>query len=107
MSARPKAVLYRMVMPEHVCPYGLKTKDLLRRHGFEVEDHWLKSRAETDAFKAHHKVETTPQTFIEGVRIGGYNEVRAYLGKPLPDPNAVSYSDHAHTSVCNHSGTYL
>ena len=91
MSARPKAVLYRMVMPEHVCPYGLKTRDLLRRHGFEVEDHWLKSRAETDAFKAHHKVETTPQTFINGVRIGGYNEVRAYLGKPLPDPNAVSY----------------
>ncbi len=72
-------------------PCGLKTKDLLRRHGFEVEDHWLKSRAETDAFKAHHKVETTPQTFIDGVRIGGYNEVRAHLGKPLPDPNAVSY----------------
>ena len=91
MNARPKAILYRMVMPEHVCPFGLKTRDLLRRHGFDVEDHWLKSRAETDAFKAHHKVETTPQTFIAGVRIGGYNEVRAYLGKPLPDPNAVSY----------------
>jgi glutaredoxin len=91
MNTRPKAILYRMVMPEHVCPYGLKTKDLLRRHGFDVEDHWLKSRAETDAFKAHHKVETTPQTFIDGVRIGGYNEVRAYLGKPLPDPKTVSY----------------
>jgi glutaredoxin len=91
MNARPKAILYRMVMPEHVCPYGLKTKDILRRHGFDVEDHWLKSRAETDAFKAHHKVETTPQTFIDGVRIGGYNEVRAHLGKPLPDPDAVSY----------------
>jgi glutaredoxin len=80
-----------MVMSEHVCPYGLKTKDLLRRHGFDVEDHWLKSRAETDAFKAHHKVETTPQTFIDGVRIGGFNEVRAYLGRPLPDPKTVSY----------------
>lgn len=91
MSASRKAILYRMVMPDHVCPFGLKTKDLLRRHGFAVEDHWLKSRAETDAFKAHHKVETTPQTFIDDVRIGGYTEVRAYLGKPLPDPNAVSY----------------
>ena len=91
MNAPRKAILYRMVMPEHVCPYGLKTKDLLRRHGFDVEDHWLKSRAETDAFKAHHRVETTPQTFIEGVRIGGYEELRAYLGKPLPDPKAVSY----------------
>ena len=91
MNTRPKAILYRMVMPEHVCPYGLKTKDLLRRHGFDVEDHWLKSRAETDAFKAHHKVETTPQTFIDGVLIGGYEELRAYLGKPLPDPKTVSY----------------
>jgi glutaredoxin len=91
MNAPRKAILYRVVMPEHVCPYGLKTKDLLRRHGFDVEDHWLKSRAETDAFKAHHKVETTPQTFIDGVRIGGYEELRAYLGKPLPDPKAVSY----------------
>ena len=91
MNTRPKAILYRMVMPEHVCPFGLKTKDLLRRHGFDVEDHWLKSRAETDAFKAHHKVETTPQTFIDGVRIGGYEELRAYLGKPLPDPKTVSY----------------
>jgi hypothetical protein len=27
--AAKKAVLYRMVMPHHVCPYGLKAKDLL------------------------------------------------------------------------------
>jgi glutaredoxin len=91
MTAPRKAILYRMVMSQHVCPFGLKTKALLRRHGFDVEDHWLKSRAETDAFKAHHKVETTPQTFIDGVRIGGYTEVRTYLGKPLPDPDSVSY----------------
>ena len=86
-----KAVLYRMVMPDHVCPFGLKAKDLLHRHGFDVEDRWLTSRAEIDAFKAQHNVETTPQTFIDGVRIGGYTEVRAWLGKPLPDPKAVSY----------------
>ena len=79
MNAPRKAILYRMVMPQHVCPFGLKTKDLLRRHGFEVEDRWLESRAETDAFKAQHKVETTPQTFIDGVRIGGYDDVRAWL----------------------------
>lgn len=91
MTTPRKAILYRMVMPGHVCPFGLKAKDLLRRHGFDVEDHWLTSRAETDAFKAHHKVETTPQTFIDGARIGGYEELRAFLGKPLPDPKAVSY----------------
>ncbi len=45
MQAARKAVLYRMVTPEHTCPYGLKAKDLLERQGFEVEDHLLTDRA--------------------------------------------------------------
>ena len=44
------AKLYRMVMPGHLCPYGLKSKDLLEREGYEVEDHHLNTREETDAF---------------------------------------------------------
>ena len=49
-TAQRKAILYRMVMPKHTCPYGLKAKDLLERQGYEVEDHWLRTREETDAF---------------------------------------------------------
>src|SRR5947207_2878155 len=30
-SAAKKAVIYRMVMPEHTCPWGLKAVDLLKR----------------------------------------------------------------------------
>ena len=30
--ARPRATLYRMVMDQHVCPFGLKARHLLRRH---------------------------------------------------------------------------
>jgi glutaredoxin len=86
-----KAVLYRMVMPEHVCPWGLKAKDLLRREGYEVEDRHLKTRAETDAFKAEHQVPTTPQVFIGGRRIGGYDDLRRFLGKKVVDPKATSY----------------
>ena len=51
MSETKRATLYRMVMPEHVCPYGLKSKWLLESHGYAVDDHWLRTRAETDAFK--------------------------------------------------------
>jgi glutaredoxin len=95
MSSHPrvkkKAVLYRMVMPEHVCPWGLKSKDLLERSGFQVEDRHLTTRAETDAFKAEHGVPTTPQTFIGGKRVGGYDDLRRYLGKRVRDPNATSY----------------
>lgn len=73
------ARLYRMVMDKHVCPYGTKSKWLLEREGFVVEDNWLTTREQTDAFKAEHSVATTPQTFIGGRRIGGYSELRAYF----------------------------
>ena len=87
-----RATVYRMVMEKHVCPYGLKTKDLLEREGFTVDDHWLTTREETDAFKAEHDVKTTPQTFIGGQRIGGYDDLRRHLGKEVKDPNATSYT---------------
>ena len=74
-----EAVLYRMVMDDHLCPYGLKSKDLLEREGYEVEDHHLTSRAETDAFLEEHGVETTPQTFMDGERIGGYEALRKHF----------------------------
>ncbi|MDF0603498.1 glutaredoxin domain-containing protein [Psychromarinibacter sp. C21-152] len=80
-----KAILYRMVMPDHLCPFGLKSKDLLRREGYEVEDHPLTTREETDAFMERHGVETTPQTWIGGERIGGYDELRVHFGKDDPD----------------------
>ncbi|MEP3143569.1 glutaredoxin family protein [Qipengyuania citrea] len=75
-----------MVMPDHLCPYGLKTVDLLKREGFAVEDHYLETRAQTDAFKTEHDVATTPQTFIDGQRIGGYDDLREYLGKSRSQP---------------------
>jgi glutaredoxin len=85
------ATLYRMVMPQHTCPFGLKAKALLEREGYTVDDHWLKTREETDAFKAEHGVRTTPQTFIGGERIGGYDDLRRHFGKPVADPKAVTY----------------
>ncbi|NKJ42824.1 glutaredoxin [Novosphingobium sp. SG720] len=92
-SAQPRtAVLYRMVTDKHVCPFGLKARHLLRRKGFAVDDHWLRTRAETDAFKAQHGVETTPQVFIDGQRIGGYDDLRRHFGLAVPDPKATSYA---------------
>lgn len=90
-DAAKKATLYRMVMPDHICPYGLKARHLLKRRGYEVDDHWLKTRGETDAFQAEHQVETTPQTFIAGKRIGGYDDLKRYFGKTVRDQDAVSY----------------
>ncbi|WP_323801789.1 glutaredoxin [Parasphingorhabdus sp.] len=84
MSIIKTASIHRMVMEKHICPYGLKSKDLLERQGFTVEDHHLTTREETDAFKQKHDVETTPQTFIDRERIGGYDALRVYFGKDKP-----------------------
>ena len=81
-----------MVMPDHICPYGLKAKHLLTSRGFAVDDRWLTTRAETDAFKTEHGVKTTPQTFIDGVRIGGYDDLRRHFGLKVADPDATSYT---------------
>ena len=80
-TSKPRATLYRMATDEHTCPYGLKSRDLLERHDYEIEDHLLRSREETDAFKRKYGVETTPQTFVNGDRIGGYDALREHFGK--------------------------
>ena len=90
-TSAKKATVYRMVMPEHVCPYGLKTVDLLKREGFTIDDHHLETREETDAFKEKHDVKTTPQTFIDGKRIGGYDDLREHFGKSVKQEDETSY----------------
>ncbi|MBQ0216352.1 glutaredoxin [Alcaligenes faecalis] len=87
-----RAELYRIVTAEHICPFGLKARALLKHKGYELEDHWLRNREEIDAFKAEHHVGTTPQTFIDGKRIGGYDELVEYFGGTVKDKDAVSYT---------------
>lgn len=93
MTARTKktATLYRMVTDDHICPFGIKAKDLLERQGLEVHDEQLKTREEADAFKADHDVDSTPQTFIEGQRIGGYGDLREHFHLAPETTEGVSY----------------
>lgn len=79
MTQGRTAVLVRMVLPEHTCPYGVRAKELLEEQGFEVEEHILRSRDEVDAYKAEHEVGTTPQIFIDGARIGGCDALEQHL----------------------------
>jgi len=87
-----QAVLHRMVLPDHVCPWGLKALHLLRSRGFAVDDRWLTTREQVDAFKAEHGVKTTPQVFIDDVRIGGHDDLRRHLGLKVRDPKATTYT---------------
>jgi glutaredoxin 3 len=73
------ARLYRMVLPEHTCPFGLRAKALLEENGFEVEDNILASRQEVEAFEAKHNIDTTPLIFVGEKRIGGCDDLERYL----------------------------
>lgn len=86
-----RATVHRMVTDAHVCPYGIKAVHLLRSRGYEVDDRWLTTREQTDAFKAAHDVKTTPQVFIDGARIGGHDDLRRHFGLKVTDPKATTY----------------
>jgi|TARA_B110000444_G_scaffold230439_1_gene237665 glutaredoxin len=90
-AAGNSATLYRMVMTDHMCPHGLKSKSLLERQGFHVEDRHLTSRDEVNAFKTKYDVKTTPQTFIDEERIGGFDDLSAHLGKATKSKDSTTY----------------
>ena len=90
-AAGNTATLYRMVMTDHMCPHGLKSKSLLERQGFHVEDRHLTSRDEVNAFKTKYDVKTTPQTFIDEERIGGFDDLSAHLGKATKSKDGTTY----------------
>lgn len=73
------AILYRMKLPDHECPYGLLALRMLKDAGFAVDDRLLTSREQVEAFKAEQGVATTPIIFMDGERIDGSEELARYL----------------------------
>ena len=86
MTNGKNATLYRMVLPEETCPFGVRAKQLLNDNGFTTEEHVLRSRDEVEAVKKEMGVATTPVVFIGDKQIGGSEELEHYLAKE--DPNA-------------------
>ena len=81
MAETRSAVLYRMVLPDHTCPFGVRAKQMLEQAGYQVDDRVLESRAEVDAFQDEHAVSTTPQVFIDDERIGGSDDLERFLAE--------------------------
>jgi glutaredoxin len=81
MAEKPAATVYRMILPDHTCPYGVRATELLEQRGYAIEDRILKSREEVDAFKAEQGVSTTPQIFIDGERVGGCDDLERFLAE--------------------------
>ena len=79
------ATLHRMVLPDHVCPYGVRAKEMLEQAGHTVDDQQLTSRDEVDAFMAREGVSTTPVTFIDGKRYATSEALEEFLASAAAD----------------------
>lgn len=91
-GTQKRAALYRMALPGHLCPFGLKSKSMLERKGYTVDDTVLTTRDEVEAFKKEHGVTTTPITFIGGQQIGGYTELKKHFGYRVREEEDTTYA---------------
>ncbi|MCD2324475.1 glutaredoxin [Sphingomonas sp. IC-56] len=79
MTDQQSATLHRMVLSDHVCPFGVRAKELLEANGFQVDDRHLTTREQVEDFKAEHGIRTTPLIFIGEERIGGCDDLERHL----------------------------
>lgn len=79
MADDKRATLYRMVLPDHVCPFGLRARDLLLERGYEIDDRVLRTRDEVEAVKDEFGVATTPVIFLGDERIDGADALARVL----------------------------
>ena len=79
------AIIFRMVMPDHLCPFGLKSIDALKHAGYDIIDRHITTQDENTLVKETLGVKTTPQTFIDGKRVGGNDDLQVFLGNHEPE----------------------
>lgn len=70
----------------------MKSKSLLEREGYTVDDNLLTSCAEVDAFKAAHEVATTPIDIIEGPQVGCHTDLKKHFGYRVLRKDYTTYA---------------
>ena len=81
MADEKRATLYRMVLPDHVCPFGIRARDLLEERGYAIDDRVLRTRDEVEAVKDEFGVATTPVIFLGDERIDGADALEHTLAQ--------------------------
>ena len=89
--SKKTAKIYRMKTNNHICPFGLRAKALLKKKGYLISDNLLKTKEEVDHFKIKHNIKTTPQIFINDKRVGGFSDLEVFFGIKTSEQNKPSY----------------
>lgn len=75
-AEKPKSVA---MISKPGCPFCLKAKTLLNAKNIEFDDIVLGKHATTVSLKALSGSSTVPQVYIDGIKIGGYEDLEQYL----------------------------
>jgi glutaredoxin len=81
MADAKQATLYRMVLPDHVCPFGVRARELLLERGYDIDDRVLRTRDEVEAVKDEFGVATTPVIFLGEERFDGSDVLEHALAR--------------------------
>jgi len=73
------------------CPWGKKAVALLKERNIDFHDHVFSSREEEDALKAKLDAQTTPQVYLDGQLIGGYDDLAEHFAVAAEKPG-TSYT---------------
>ena len=65
------------------CPFCIQAKEELELRGIPFEFIDLEEIGKTAAEVTGRKVKSVPQIYVEGQYVGGYDELMAYLNKPI------------------------
>lgn len=76
-AAKPKCV---SLFTKIGCPFCARAKSMLQEYGLDYEEIVLSKDATLRSLRAIAGATTVPQVFIDGKRIGGSEELAAYLG---------------------------
>lgn len=79
MADENHATLYRMVLPDHVCPFGERAREMLLERGYAIDDRVLGTRDDVDAVKEEFGVATTPVILIGETRLDGSDALEQFL----------------------------
>lgn len=80
-----------IIYTKKTCPWGEKAIDLLDKEDVNYETHYFKDKNEEKKFKEKYDVSTTPQVFLEGERVGGYEELAKKYDENVEEEDKTSY----------------
>jgi hypothetical protein len=82
------AELYRMVLADHTCPFGVRAKALLEEGGFKVEDKVLSTCRRNDRLEGGQEADADMPLNLDVFAVEDHRDLAVHLHVDRPDLGA-------------------